>query len=64
MADAQVFDMPVKLGLDLATVIRAGFADTEWKLVDDVVNEVYRVGLGMPLMDLRRTRVASSIAVY
>ena len=45
MTDALVFDMPVKLGLKLVTVIGSNFTDTERKLFDDVVDEGNGVGL-------------------
>ena len=38
--DPEVFDMPMELGLELVTIIRAHFANAEWELFDDVVNEV------------------------
>ena len=44
--------MPMELGLELVTIIGAHFANAEWELFDDVVNEVDRVCLGMLLVDL------------
>ena len=44
--------MPVELGLELVTIIRTHFPNTEWKLFDDVVNEVDGVCLRMLLVDL------------
>ena len=32
--------MPVKLGLELVTIVGADFLDTERKLLDDMINEV------------------------
>lgn len=45
MADAEIFDVPVEFGLELMTISHADFADAEWELVDDVINEADRVGL-------------------
>ncbi len=44
--------MPMKLGLEFVTIIRTDFANAEWELLDDVVNEVNRICLGMLLVDL------------
>lgn len=45
--------MPVKLSLELMAVIRSNFADPERKLGNDVVNEVYGVGLGVLFIDFQ-----------
>ena len=50
--DPEVFDMPVKLGLELMTIIRAHLANAEWKLFDDMINEVDGVCLSMLFVDL------------
>ena len=52
MADALFFDVPVELGLELVAVVRPHLADTEWEALDDVVEEVDSVGLGVPAVDL------------
>jgi len=40
MPESKVFDMPMELGLELVTIIRAHLANVGWELFDDVVNEV------------------------
>ena len=52
MADALVFDVPVELGLELVAVVRPHLADTECEALDDVVEEIDGVGLGVPAVDL------------
>ena len=47
MADAEVFDASVGLGLKLMAIINADFADTGGELVDCVIDEVDRVDLGV-----------------
>lgn len=54
MADALVLDMPMEFCLELVPVIGPHLADPEGKLVDDMVDEVDGVGLGMPRIDLQR----------
>ena len=39
--------MPMELGLEFVTIIGTHFANAEWELFDDVVNEVDRVCLSM-----------------
>jgi len=39
--------MPMEFGLELMAVVRPDFADAEWELVDDVVDEFDRVCLSM-----------------
>jgi hypothetical protein len=53
-ADTAVFDMPVELGLELMTIIGSDFSYPEWELVDDVIDKVLSVSLGMLLVDLER----------
>ena len=38
--DPEIFDMPMEFGLELMTIIRAHLANAEWKLFDDMINEV------------------------
>jgi hypothetical protein len=65
MANAQVFDMPMKLGLELMAVVRSHLADAEREFVDDGVDKVDRVRPIVAVVDFQaRMRVASSIAVY
>ena len=44
--------MPMELGLELVTIIRAHLSNAERELFNDVVNEVDRVCLRMFLVDL------------
>jgi hypothetical protein len=46
--------MPVELGLELMTIIGSDFSYPEWELVDDVIDKVLSVSLGMLLVDLER----------
>ena len=50
--DSEVFDMPMEFGLELVTVVGPHLANAEWKLFDDVINEVDGVCLRMLLVDL------------
>lgn len=52
MTGSLVFDVPVELGLELMPVARPHFADTEWGALDDVIEEVDGIGLGVPAVDL------------
>ena len=52
MSDALVFDVPVKLGLELVTIVGANFSDPEGELLNGIVDETDSVGLGMLLIDL------------
>ena len=45
MADALIFDVPVKLGLKLMAVIGSDLFDAEGELFDDVIDKVDRVCL-------------------
>lgn len=42
----------MEAGLEFMSVIGANFPDTEREPVDDVIDEVYGIGLGMPVVDL------------
>lgn len=53
MTDALVLDVPVKLGLELVPVVRPHLAETEWEALDDVVEEVDGICLGVPAVDLK-----------
>lgn len=46
--------MPVEFGLEFMAIIGSDFLNAEWKLVDDVVNEVDGIGLGVSAVDLER----------
>ena len=52
MPDPEIFDMPMEFGLELMTIIRAHLANAEWKLFDDMINEVDGVCLSMLFVDL------------
>jgi len=41
----------MELGLELMAVVRADFPDAERKLFDDVIYEIYGIGLGVPFVD-------------
>ena len=65
MADTEILDMPVELCLEFMPVIGADFLDAKWALVDDVVDEIDGVGLGVFCVDLKGADAgSSSIAVY
>jgi hypothetical protein len=65
VANAVILDMPVELGLELVAIVCAYFADAEWELFDDMIDEVDRVGLCVLSKTLSAlTLVASSVAVY
>jgi len=53
--------MPVELGLELVAIVSSDFTNAEWELVDDVINEVDRVGLGVFLVDLECADTASIV---
>ena len=60
-----VLDVPMELGLELMAIVGPHLADPEGEPGNDVVDEGDRIGLGVPVVDLRAlTRVASSMAVY
>jgi hypothetical protein len=52
MANALVFDVPVKLGLEFVPIVRPHLPDAEREALDDVVEEIDGVGLGVPAVDL------------
>ena len=53
MPDTLVLDMPMELGLPFMSPIRADRVNTEGELLDDVVDEVDRALLVVPLVDLQ-----------
>ncbi len=61
MPDPLVLDMPVEFGLELMAVIGPDFLDAERELVDDIVNEVDGIGLGMSIVDLERANAGGVI---
>ena len=52
MADPLVLDMPVEFGLEFMAIVSPDFLNAERKLVDDMVDEVDGVGLGVTVVDL------------
>lgn len=54
MADAPVFNVPVKFGLEFVTVVGANFPNPKRKFADDVIDEIDRIGLGMLVVNLER----------
>ncbi len=55
MPHSLVLDMPVKLGLPFVSTIRANSVDSKGELVDDMIDEVDRTLLIVPLIYLQRT---------
>jgi hypothetical protein len=54
VTNAAILDVPVKLGLELMTVVGADGVDPERELLHDVINEVDRVRLCVAGIDLQR----------
>ena len=52
MTDAQIFDVTVELGLELAGVVCPHISDTEWEIPIGTVEEVDSVCLGVPAVNL------------
>ena len=61
MSDTQIFDVLIELGLELVAIVGSDFAYTEGELVDDVIDEVDRVGLCMFFIDLECPNAGSVI---
>jgi len=55
VSDALVLDVPVELRLELVSVISPDGVDAEREAIDDVVDEVDRVRLGVLVVDAQRT---------
>ena len=53
MADTEILDMPVELCLEFMPVIGTDFLDAKWELVDDVVDKIDGVRLGVFCVDLK-----------
>lgn len=53
MTNTEVLDMPVELGLELVTVVGSDFAYPERELVNDMIDEVDRIGLCMFFIDFQ-----------
>ena len=61
MADTDVVDMPMELGLELMAIIGSDFSYPVWELVADVIDKVDCVSLGMLLADLERAEAGGII---
>lgn len=61
VADAEILDMPMELGLELVPVVGSDFAYAERELVDDVIDEVDRVGLSIFFTNLERTNAGGIV---
>lgn len=53
MADTEVFDVPMELGLEFMAIICSDFAYTERELLDNVIDEVDRVCLSVLFVDFQ-----------
>lgn len=53
VSNALVFDMPMEFGLELVAIVSSNFANSERKLLDDMINEVDRVCLRVFVVDLK-----------
>ena len=51
VAYPQILDMPVKLRLEFMSVISPNLTNAEGELLDNMVHEVYGVGLRVLLID-------------
>lgn len=59
-----IFDVPMKLRLELMAVVGADLSDAKREFLDDVVCEVDGIGLGMVLVDFQGSYPSSSSAEY
>ena len=53
--------MPMELSLELMTVVGSNFPYAEWELVDDVIDKVDRVSLGMFFIDFKCTNAGGIV---
>lgn len=53
MPNALVFDMPVEQSLEFMTTIRSDLLYTEWKLVDDIIDKMNCIFLGVACINLQ-----------
>jgi hypothetical protein len=60
MPDSVVLDVLRELSLELMTPLRANRMDAKRKLVDDVVDEVHRVGLVVTAVDFESSPLVAS----
>lgn len=61
MPDSFVLDMPMELGLELMTPVCADCVDAKRELVDDIVNEVHRIGLVVTAVDFESSHACGVI---
>ena len=52
---AEIGDMPVEERLELVAAVGSNGSNAERELLDHIVDEVDRIGLGVALVDLQRT---------
>ena len=50
---AEIGDMPVEERLELVAAVGPNGSNTEWELLDPIVDEVDRIGLGVALVDFQ-----------
>lgn len=55
VADAFVFDMPMEFRLELMAVVGTNSLNAEGKGCDDVIDEIYGIGLVVAFVDLQST---------
>ena len=53
MADPKILDMPVKLGLELMAVIGPDLTNAKRELLDDMIDEINGIGLGVFFVDFQ-----------
>jgi hypothetical protein len=53
MPNALVFDMPVQQSLEFMTTIRSDLLYTEWELVDEIIDKMNRIFLGVACINLQ-----------
>ena len=61
---ANVFKMPMELGLKLVAVLSPNFWNVEWKLFNDVVNEVDRIDLRVFALDLEHANSSRVVDLF
>lgn len=54
MSNAFIFDMPMKLGLELMAPVGSYCMDAERKLIDHIINELYGIILIVTRVDFHR----------
>ena len=61
MPNTLVFDMPVEQGLEFMSPIRSYLLNTERKLVDDMIDKMNGIFLGMSWINLRGSNTCGII---